>query len=79
MPRSDRTPQARLQCRQSPDPQGAVREQTRCYALELFIAVDAKTATFARRSGRGSRRAGRHPAFAGLTGVLQPGCLAFRH
>ena len=47
MPRSDRPVQAKLQCRQSPDPQGAVRKQTRYFALKLPIAVDAKTATFA--------------------------------
>ena len=46
MPRSDRPLQAKLQCRQSPDPQGAVRKQTRYFALKLPIAVDAKTATF---------------------------------
>ena len=47
LPSSDRPPQAMLQCRQSPDPQGAVRKQTRYFALKLPIAADAKTATFA--------------------------------
>ena len=47
MPRSDRPVQTKLRCRQSPDPQGAVRKQTRYFALKLPIAVDAKTATFA--------------------------------
>ena len=36
-----------LQCRQSPEPQGAVRKQTRYFALKLPIAADAKSATFA--------------------------------
>ena len=43
MPRSDRPVQAKLQYRQSPDPQGAVRKQTRYFALKLPIAVDAKS------------------------------------
>ena len=46
MPCSDRPPQAQLQCRQSPDRQGDVRIQTRCYALKLPIAANTKTATF---------------------------------
>ena len=44
--RSDRPVQAKLQCGQLPDPQGAVRKQNRYYALKLPIAVDAKTAIF---------------------------------
>ncbi len=47
MPRSDRPVQARLQCRHSPDPQRAVEKQTRCFALKLPIAVDAKSTSFA--------------------------------
>ena len=47
MPRSDRPVQTKLRCRQSPDPQGAVRKQTRYFALKLPIAVDAKIATVA--------------------------------
>ena len=47
LPRSDRPPQARLRWRQSLDPPGAVRKQTRYFALKLPIAADAKTATFA--------------------------------
>ena len=42
LPRSDQPVQTRLRCRQSSDPQGAVRKRTRCYALQLLIAVDAK-------------------------------------
>ena len=46
MPRSDRPVQAKLQCRQSPDPRGAVRKQIRYFALKLPIACDTKTGTF---------------------------------
>ena len=46
-PRSDRPPQARLQCRQSTEPERAVRKQNRYFALKLPIAVDAKSTSFA--------------------------------
>ena len=47
LPRSDQPVQTRLRCRQSSDPQGAVRKQTRYFALKLPIAADARIVTFA--------------------------------
>ena len=78
LPRSDRPPQARLQSRQSPDRQGAVRKQTRCYALKLLIAGDAKVDPGNSTDTELRSRGAEHDAPAGirsllvLRGVIQP-------